>query len=633
MLPTGKGVGDFNDEVSEKGEIIYAWTKMITQNEREKLNATDLVNSFDIAGAQGVNYSETFSSSYSNATSMYFPYGVQPDYFGGKGTGTISTIASVVVNYLGGALFGYLESLKKLDPTVTGGGVKNQETSFTFSGVYFRWALTPVLTSTTIGTNSFANEYNRTASFTIAAAPTSRLAVDVYRVPMANVTNDKSKYDPQDVFSNFNFNNVTNETLDYLKKEGNVPDRGEPCSFVFRTRGGYTSNPWEDERKTHFYQAGSILDERTLKIDNPTISLDKHSVSGVSVNDPARFTVFIGNESEKPEATGGLSVFTLFSVDQANPNGAKLSVNGQTLTSGGMSVTLVPGVTTQLELEVRAGKGFDYEGLTIGVMSSGDPEHTTAKAQFDVHFLREAGAVNISAPSDKWVLNTNAQQDPKRGWYIPVTISGFDRHQHNFDHIEFQYKESQRGDDTWTNLCSYYADSTLMAKANGVCKMMKPNGNIVTEFYGEGWEMERSYDLRAVLFCRNGGTFLTTPSKVISGIKDTRRPQLFGTPEPKSGLLLLNDDIVFNFSEDIEYNNLSAISQLRGEGRGEQQRPLGDGEPAVHRPGQRGERGQAQLQRQGPDHRPEGEACRDGTRHAAVLARHQRSETAAVADP
>ncbi|MBO7581608.1 MAG: hypothetical protein J6T38_08865, partial [Bacteroidaceae bacterium] len=566
VLPDSKTPADCPDEIVEKSEIIYAWTKMITQNEREKLNATDLVQSFDIAGAQGINYSETFSSSYSNATSMYFPYGVQPDYFDAKGSGVGTTVASVVVNYLGGALLGYLESFKKLDPTVSGGGIKNQETSLKFSGTYFRWSLTPVLSSTTIGTNSIANEYNRSISFTIAAAPTSRLAVDVYRVPMADATNGKGKYDPEDVFSNYNFQKLNNDALDYLKKESNAPDHGEPCSFVFRTRGGYTSNPWEDERKTHFYNAGSILDERTLKIDNPTISLDKHSVSGVSVNDPARFTIFLANESEKPEATLGLSVMQLFAADQANPNGARISVNGQTLTTGGMTVSLVPGVTTQLEMEVRAGKGFDYEGLTVGLMSPGDAEHAIATTTFDVHFLREAGAVNISVPSDKWVLNTSAQQDPKRGWYIPVTISDFDRHQHNFDHIEFQYKETQRGDDAWTNLCSYYADEALMANANGVCKMIPENDNIVTEFYGEGWTIERSYDLRAVLFCRNGGTFLTTPSKIISGIKDTRRPQLFGTPEPKNGLLTSGDDIIFNFSEDIEYNNLSAISNFEVKG-------------------------------------------------------------------
>jgi len=556
VLPTGKKVGDFNDEVSEKGEIIYAWSKMITQNEREKLNATDLVNSFDIAGAQGVNYSETFSSSYSNATSMYFPYGVQPDYFGGKGTGTISSIASTITNYLGGAFFGYIESFKKLDPSVSG-GVKNQESSIKFDGKYFRWSLTPVLTSQTIGTNSLSTEYNRTASFTIAAAPTSRLSVDVYRVPMADITTEGNKWTAEDVFTNYNYDKLTKETLEYLTREANVPQHGAASSFVFRTRGGHTSNPWEDQRKTRFYQAGSILDERTLKVDNPTISLDKYSVSGVSVNDPARFTLFLANESEKPEATGGLSVFSLFSVDQANPNGAKISVNGQTLTTGGMNVSIVPGVTTQLEMEVRAGNGFDYEGLTVGLMSPADAENAKATVKFDVHFLREAGGVSISAPADKWVLNTTAQKDSLRGWYLPVTISGFDRHQHNFDHIEFQYKESQRGDDTWTNLCSYYADSTLMVKANGVCELMKPNDNITTQFFGDGWEMERSYDLRAVLFCRNGGSFLTTPSKVISGVKDTRRPKLFGMPEPKSGLLHLGDNIVFNFSEDIEYNNLS----------------------------------------------------------------------------
>jgi hypothetical protein len=174
--------------------------------------------------------------------------------------------------------------------------------------------------------------------------------------------------------------------------------------------------------------------------------------------------------------------------------------------------------------------------------------------------------VSISVPNDKWVLNTNAAKDADRGWYLPVTINGFDRHQHNFDHIEFQYKESQRGDDAWTNLCSYYAKDSLMQKANGVRELIPENGNITTRFYGEGWVTERTYDLRAVVFCRNGSDFLTTPSKIISGIKDTRRPQLFGTPEPKSGIITAGDNIIFNFSEDIENNYLNAITNFEVKG-------------------------------------------------------------------
>ena len=571
VLPFDKKPADYPDQIIQKSEIIYAWTKMIAQNEREKLNATDLLTSYDIAGAQSVNYSETFTSNYTNSTAMYFPFGVQPDYFPGQGSGIGTSIAMNVVNYGLGALCAYFESMKRLYPKITSNSNDVNRTSgtnatMTFEGSFFKWFLLPVLKSKVVGTNSTNNSYTRTESFNISLNPTSRLSVDVYRIPMSNIRDLIKKVGPEDVFSTYNFEGLSADAIAMLKDKSNAPDFGGPSRFIYRTRGGYTSAPWEDQRKTHFYEAGSILDERTLKIDNPTISLDKHSVSGVSVNDAARFTVYIANESEKPEATGGVSVYQLFAADGTNPNGAKLSVNGQPLTTGGMSVNVVPGKTTELQLEVRPGNGFDYEGLTIGVVSPSDALHAKATTKFDVHFLREAGAVSISAPADKWVLNTFAQKDPDRGWYIPVTISNFDRHQHNFDHIEFQYKETQRGDDSWTNLCSFYADSTLMANANGICKLMEPNGNIVTEFFGDGTVMERSYDLRAVLFTRNGGTFLTSSSKVISGVKDTRRPQLFGTPEPKSGILNLNDDIVFNFSEDIENNNLSEKTNFEVKG-------------------------------------------------------------------
>ena len=562
VLPFDKKPADYPDQIIQKSEIIYAWTKMIAQNEREKLNATDLLTSYDIAGAQSVNYSETFTSNYTNSTAMYFPFGVQPDYFPASGSGIGTSIAMNVVNYGLGAFCAYWESMKRLYPEITSSRFNidrntGTNSTMTFDNSLFKWFLLPVLKSKVVGTNSINNSYTRSESFNISLNPDSRLSVDVYRIPMSNIRDLIKKVGPEDVFSTYNFEGLSADAIEMLKAKSNAPDFGGPSRFIYRTRGGYTSAPWEDQRTTHFYEAGSILDERTLKIDNPTISLDKHSVSGVSVNDAARFTVYIANESEKPEATGGVSAYHLFAADDTNPNGAKLSVNGQPLTTGGMSVSVVPGKTTELQLEVRPGNGFDYEGLTIGVMSPSDAQHAKATTKFDVHFLREAGAVSISAPADKWVLNTFAQKDPDRGWYIPVTISNFDRHQHNFDHIEFQYKETQRGDDSWTNLCSFYADSTLMANANGICKLMEPNGNIVTEFFGDGTVMERSYDLRAVLFTRNGGTFLTSSSKVISGVKDTRRPQLFGTPEPKSGILNLNDDIVFNFSEDIEYNNLS----------------------------------------------------------------------------
>ena len=572
VLPKDTKEKDFTDEVEEKCQILYAWLKMITQNEREKLTATDLVASYDVAGAAGVNYSETFDANFSESTMQYFPFGVQPDYFSDSAkNGSWMGVVSIGSEVLALAL-AILESKVKLDPTVetaqshwlAGATHGEKHTNIEFKGMLFRWALVPVVSMQTYGTDSEAKDYNRTESFTIATDPASHLNVDVYRVKPADTSSSKERIAATDVFTNKNFYTMSDKVLNRMK--GRTLEVEGPRSFVYRTRGGATQNPWEGERLTQCYHPGTKLDEPTLKICNPKIKLDKQSVSGVAINDAARFTIILSNESEKPEATDGLSILQLFAVDQANLNGAKISVNGQTLTTGGMSVTTVPGQPTILQMEVRAGQAFDYEGLMIGVMSPTDPEHTYDLTSFDVHFLHEAGPVDIATPGDKWVLNTNAQMDSKRGWYIPVTINGFDRHQQNFDHIEFQYKESQRGDDSWTNLCSYYASDSLMATANGVRKLIPENGNIVTEFYGEGWVMEREYDLRAVLFCRNGNDFLTTPSKVISGVKDTRRPQLFGTPEPKNGLLTSGDDIVFNFSEDIEYNYLSAITNFEVKG-------------------------------------------------------------------
>ena len=567
VIPSNKKHSDFSDEVSEKYQIIKAWVDLIAKNEMEKLQANDLVTNYDVAGAAGVNYSETFDASFSNSMTQHFPVATEVDYFGlGKGASNAISAAGIASTIVASIAASLAEMKTWQVPNVD--GVFNhpdhgEKSNVYFSGKMVEWTLVPVVSYTTIGTDSETKSYNRTESFTIATDPSSHLNVDVYR---SRISTDSKNVDVYNIFTNDNFNKYYGMVKDQMVKTLKNEKIVGPRSFVFRTRGGSTQNPWEDQRVTKIYDPGTVLDARTLKICNPKIRLDKQSVSGVSVNDAAHFTVFLSNESEKPEATDNLTVLQLFAADHMNPLGAKISINGQTLTTAGIPVTVVPGQETALQMEVRAGQGFDFEKLVLGVMSPTDPDHTTVMTSFDVHFLREAGGVNIAVPGDKWVLNTNSQLDSKRGWYIPVTINGFDRHQHNFDHIEFQYKESQRGDDAWTNLCSFYAKDSLMANANGVRELIPENGNIVTQFYGEGWVTERTYDLRAVLFCRNGSDFLTTPSKVISGIKDTRRPQLFGTPEPKSGLLTSGENIIFNFSEDIEHNYLSAITNFEVKG-------------------------------------------------------------------
>ena len=557
ILPNGYK-GEREDRISEFSQSALWWAEMIARNEKEKLEATTLVKNFDIDGGAPLSYGEDFSADISYTSQVHYFWESTPIEH------PRPTESSGWLNHNWYRPMGY------------GGGVgpaNNNENdvkrgNINWAGYSFKFEITPQASYNFNTPYSTDKKFNRKESFTISMDKKSHLVVDVYAVK--NQFNDGSE-GTFEVFSSKNFYKAFDKVDDEVKHDiVSYPDVGKVSksdltyarSFVYRTRGGATCRPYEGERKTIFYRTGTLLDERTKKIENPIIKMDKQSVSGVPFDEPARFKVYLTNESEQPEAIGGmLQFFYLYLDDTSNPKGAKLMMDGMPLSRGGTMVMVVPGEVTEKTLEVYAGEDFDYENLRIGIVSLEDID-MWKEIEFSVHFLQGAGPVEIAMPGDKWIMNTDAPYDKQRGWYMPVIISGFNKNQKNFDHIEFQYKESTRGDDYWTNLCAFYADSTYYLPASGTKAMIPENGNIITDFYGEGTVMEKAYDLRARLFCRNGNAFITSDSKVLTGVKDTRRPQLFGTPDPKDGILGAGDNIVFNFSEAIEHNYLQKATNF-----------------------------------------------------------------------
>ena len=563
---------NFPDQVQQHWSAVLAWINMISTNEMEKLlvGNDDLLKNYDVDGGSSVSYSENFSSDFSTSNYLSIPGFHTAQYFDETGV----DYGFTALNYVGMPLLKSLinKMWGKLDTSATAVGTeasdnKKSAVDFTvkFNGSSISFRLLPTFTYTTKGVGTEGKAYERRESFNISFNDKSHLDFDIYRVK--SHLDALESVSQNDVYTSQNLNSMIAYSEGYISREYDISNWTYPRGFIYRTRGGATARPWQRGYKSMFYWPGATIDERTKQIENPKIQLDKQSVSGVATGEPARFKVYLTNESEEPEAaTGALAFYNFYMDETTNPHGAKLFVDGTPFNGAGRSIKLTPGEVTQKTLEVYAGEDFDYEGIVVGVMSQGDFS-VGDEVSFDVHYLHQAGKVEISTPGDKWIMNTESQHDDERGYFIPVVISGFDKHQKNFDHIEFQYKETSRGDDNWTNLCSYYADSTLLSKANGVTEMIPENGNITTKFYGEGVVMEKAYDLRAVLYCRNGNDFLTTSSQVLSGIKDTRRPQLFGTPEPTDGILDAGENIVFNFSEDIEYNYLRETThfEVRGE--------------------------------------------------------------------
>ncbi len=157
-------------------------------------------------------------------------------------------------------------------------------------------------------------------------------------------------------------------------------------------------------------------------------------------------------------------------------------MDGEPLTSAStLTFFCEPGVPIVKTMQVKRGIVDDYEDLTIKLASTTCASIGTL-AKFSVHFMPESSPVSISYPRDKWVMNTLSARD-SIGYYLPITIDGFNVHHKNFDHIEFQYKLSTENNDAWVNACSFFANDSLYALATGN-KAKIENGRILPLRFG-----------------------------------------------------------------------------------------------------------------------------------------------------
>jgi hypothetical protein len=549
------------DSIRSLNQTIEAWLYILAQNERQKIEVSesDLVKRYDFDGGANIQYSESFSASQTNSRSLRYP--------GINDLGQVTTgILSVIQTFIKAFEKTGVNAQNKPQEQIVQGENNSQKVEVSSGGKYFILSFQPVLALNFTDKSGMSQSKSKKVGFTLSASSKSSLTVDVYRT-----ANEQTMTRDGDG----SFANMTLDVLDMLRygKLGSNPtdylsdSERVYSSFVFRTRGGVTCEPYEKERTTKWYQPGTVIDVATVPADKPKIWIEEPVVSNVPYDEPARFTLHMANESDYPERAS--LVFNYYLLASSNPNGAKVYVDGNPITSQGVNITLYPCrdnnnevVVFTKQIEVYPGKEFDYNDLTLCLY---DPEDASRvfDCKFSAHFVPTAGKVNVTSPGSNWVVNTESPYDGKRqAWYLPVTIDGFDTNYRGFDHIELQYKLSTQGDKDWVNVCSYYADRDLMAKASGVTDTIPSNGVIVASFYGEVDPIEQYYDIRAVNYCRHGNGFLTRSSDILSGIKDTRRPVAFGTPEPTDGILDIGDDIIIKFSEPIAGNYLRKINNF-----------------------------------------------------------------------
>lgn len=328
------------------------------------------------------------------------------------------------------------------------------------------------------------------------------------------------------------------------------------ADMVFRLRGGATACPYEGEEYTKYFEPGQHkLSEGTLQIEQPVIEVSPAEIFNVPSNNPASFTLTMYNESETQSDVW----FTLSLVDSSIPDGAKLSIDGVPLSDG--RVFLVPyGEVLTKTLEVGIGaNAYDYEGmqLVLGSQCQCDPtgfqEVIADTITFSAHFIPTSTEVHFKSPGDNWTLNTECDSIDGE-YYLPFTITDYDINWRGFDRIEVQYKpvsESQQ----WSVLRTFYKNEEDVTDPETE-EWINQNITMTANFFGDE---DQRYDIRAVSYCEYApGAMVTYESEVLSGIKDTKRPVQFGSPQPADGILDVDDEVMLTFSEDIADGYLTA---------------------------------------------------------------------------
>ena len=314
---------------------------------------------------------------------------------------------------------------------------------------------------------------------------------------------------------------------------------------IFKNKaGGATSCPHEPETKTIYYNPGTIVSERTLQIDKPSISASPTIQTNIPVDEPAVFNLTLGNESE----IGFINGFTVDVVGATNPFGAIVAIEGfpfqNVIIPGGTSINKV--------LTIRKGPGavYDYDNILVTIHSqcqytggAGFNTDIVDSVYLSAHFLPSCSKTSLAFPEDKWVLN-NSFHDT-----MPVAIVDYNINFFDLENLRFDYKPSSSPN--WIGLETFYKDTTGLGDPNA--KPIPQN----TPFTLYDWDVSQltdgAYDLRVVSNC----ALAEKVSETHSGIIDRINPHAFGAPSPADGILSPNDEISIKFNEPIDLGSIN----------------------------------------------------------------------------
>ncbi|MBP5360658.1 MAG: hypothetical protein J6129_04155 [Bacteroidaceae bacterium] len=317
-------------------------------------------------------------------------------------------------------------------------------------------------------------------------------------------------------------------------------------SPIFRTRGGQTSNPYEGETVTQYYEPGTTIMEATMQIEVPQIDVDKAIVNDVPTGNAANFNLSLGNASEIGEDV----TYIMFMLDDTNANGAKISIDGKVLTDGRyIKVPANQALIKALQLYQTNTSVLDYENIGIVLASESQPEEIADTVYISAHF--------VPSSSDVTLAISNTTMNTQTGSNLVLTFSNFDRNYKNLKAFRLQHKK--QGATDWTLLKEYVLESKNKTDNN---EYLPTTGgsvslNLPMESYTDG-----DYIFRVVSVATYGPDEVYKYSDELALTKDMMRPRPLGQPEPADGVYDIGDDLSITFNEAILKGELTKTANF-----------------------------------------------------------------------
>ncbi len=326
-------------------------------------------------------------------------------------------------------------------------------------------------------------------------------------------------------------------------------------SPIFYTRGGQTSCPHADVEKTKYFESGQHnLAEKTVQIEVPQIRVENARAINVPVGEAAIYKLLLDNLSE----TDTDLFFDLCVLDESNPNGARIAMDGEALV-GNRAIRVKSGETMEKSIRLlQTNQGvLEYDSIALVLKSQCQGGLAFPKIIADTVYIHASfipSCSDIVLQIDNQVLNTSVANS-----ILPIVVKDYNINYTSLKGIRLQYKAER--DNDWSLLGEWLLEPVGNEEAQLLnTSEIKYNFDMSDNaFFPDG-----NYQFRAVTICIGD---VYNESEVVTVIKDVTRPALFGSQLPANGILGVSSEISVMFNEDIKASQLTETRNFIVEGR------------------------------------------------------------------